>query len=155
MPKKTNAAGERQNTEAARLLNEYRAILQNNDHMISGLEVMQKIPEPTISQRARMKELEEQLIPDGIQKEKELGARIRQLVAGLQGEGSLPEIRRRTVIELRYLSQLEWPQIAEALYPDEWDEAPLKRRKYLIRQAFRYHASALDQLDELFRAGDQ
>ena len=154
MPRNTSAAGERQ-TEAARLLNEYRAILQNNDHLISGLEVMQKIPEPTISQRARMKELEEQLIPDGIQKEKVLGVRIRQIVAGLQGEGSLPEIRRRTVIELRYLSQLEWPQIAEALYPDEWDEAPLKRRKYLIRQAFRYHAAALEQLDELLRAGDQ
>ena len=45
MPKNTNAAGERQNTEVARLLNEYRAILQNNDHMISGLEVMQKIPD--------------------------------------------------------------------------------------------------------------
>ena len=155
MPMKNISYGEVQNMESVRLLNEYRAILQNNDHMISGLEVMQKIPEPTISQRTRIKELEDHLIPDGIRKEKDLGARIRPLVEQLQGEGSLAEIRRRTVIELRYLSLLEWQQIAEALYPDEGEEANTKRRRYLIRQAFRYHAAAVEQLDELLRSADR
>ena len=155
MPRNTSAAVERRTSEAARTLNEYRATLQNNDYLISGLEVMQKIPEPSISQRARMKELEDHLIPDGIRKEKDLGARIRPLVEQLQGEGSLAEIRRRTVIELRYLSLLEWQQIAEALYPDEWEEANTKRRRYLIRQAFRYHSAAVEELDELLRSADQ
>lgn len=51
---------------------EYRAVLLRNDYMISSLDVMKKIPHLSISQQIRMKELEEQLIPEGIKKEREL-----------------------------------------------------------------------------------
>jgi len=155
MPMKNISYGEVQNMESVRLLNEYRAILQNNDHMISGLEVMQKIPEPTISQRARMKELEEQLIPDGIRKEKDLGARIRPLVASLQGEGTPKEMKMRALIELRYFNQLSWEQVAEALFFDRWEEATKSQRLQYLRQTYRLRNHALKELDEILRAGDR
>ena len=121
--------------------------------VINNLEIMRKNPEPTISQLARMKELEDQLIPEGIRKEKALGSKLRPLVALLEGEGSLPEIRRRTVIELRFFSLLEWTQIAEALFPDEWSEASQKRRSLLLQRAFRYQRTAIKYLDEFLGAG--
>lgn len=155
MPRNTGDAIERRNSEASRLLNEYRATLQNNDYLISGLEVMQKIPEPTISQRARMKELEEQLIPEGIQREKDLGAKIRPLIESLQRDGSIVGVKRRAVIELRYLNLLGWDQVTEALYSDHWEDLTIKEKSKYRRMIFRYHAAALDQLDEILRSGSR
>ena len=155
MPRNTSVAIERRTSGAARLLNEYRAILQNNDYLISGLEVLQKIQEPTISQRARMKELEEKLIPEGIQKEKDLGAKIRPLIETLQRDGSIVGVKRRAVIELRYFSLLGWDQVTEALFSDRWEDLTIKERSNCRQQVFRHHAAALDQLDELLRSGSR
>lgn len=133
------------------LLDKYRRILQNNDYLISSLEVMEKISEPSVSQRARIQELDERLIPDGIREERDLGGLLRPLVAELQNDGTTAAMRRKAVIELRYFSLLEWAQIAETLFPDDYADANKKRQRYLIRQAFRYHTAALEQLDELLR----
>lgn len=151
MKNENETAGTCRDSRAFGLLDKYRRILQDNDYLISTLDVMEKIPSPSVSQRARIKELEERLIPDGIRAEKDLGGLLRPIVAELQASGSTTEAKRRTVIELRYFSLLGWNQIAEVIYQERWTGATKKQQAVLLRQNYRIHADALEQLDALLR----
>ncbi|MEL4106850.1 hypothetical protein AAFA46_08460 [Oscillospiraceae bacterium WX1] len=128
------------NTLGIEKLKAYADLLEENDLQIRRLEKLEAMEEPSLSQRARIRELRERL-PVAIQMEQSRGATLRDLVDRLAGP------KHRAVLRLRYLDLLTWPKVCEAVFEDR-DDYELKRENYQ-RQTFRIHVEAVKQLDAL------
>lgn len=136
MPKRKESG----NTPAQQLLREYSDLLRENDNQIRRLETLTALPEPTISQKTRIIELEDE-IKASVALEREKGAAVEALV------NELWIAKHRAIIRLKYFDLLEWPDILFALYGDVADYT--KNRSNYQRKAFRCHAEAIKNLDRL------
>lgn len=133
---------------AEQLLEKYWMTLKGNDIAIAGLETLQRLPDPTNSQRVRMKDLEEKQIPEGIRTEQELGAQLRDLMdEAFRNCPGGPEssAKRRAIIELRYMNLLNWTEVSETIYGEAADYD--RKKQAYLRQTFRIHREAVKLLD--------
>ena len=111
---------------AEQLLKDYLEAVCRSDDLIAQYEALEKIIEPSSSQLARMKELEETAIPEAVAKDKKLKESVLDLLA-LPGS-DLPTQHIRT-LELRYLAAMGWKEVVEAVYGEK-DDFALNRLRY-------------------------
>lgn len=124
---------------AEQLLKDYLEAVCRSDDLIAQYEALEKIVEPSSSQLARMKELEETAIPEAVAKDKKLKEKVLDLLA-LPGS-DLPAHHIRT-LELRYLAVMGWKEVTEAVYGQN-DDFVFNRMRYEHR-VFLSHRRGLD-----------
>lgn len=124
---------------AKQMLERYIDAVSRSDGLVAQYETLEELENPTSSQLARMEELEKTDIPEAIAKDKEIKEKVRELIA-LPGDTLPPHCLQ--VIELRYLSRMEWNDVIFAIYGSREDF--LKKSAYYKNRVFKVHGIGLD-----------
>ncbi|MBR6119370.1 MAG: hypothetical protein IKQ04_03510 [Oscillospiraceae bacterium] len=143
MPKRENQ------TEIYKKLSEYRNVVVENDSNIRIVDYIKGLAVITPTQISRMEEMESRIIPSGIEKEKSLKKEIDELINRAKKAGVLTPIFS-AIIELRYFNALEWPEVAEAVYP-AWGQATKSERNSYMNRLFKHHSRALLSIEKIMK----
>ena len=123
---------------AAAILKNYADAVHKSDDLIAQYEALENLKQPSSSQIARMKELEQE-IPEAVAKDKALKEKVVELLK-LPG----PDLPPRTlqVFVLRYLNSMEWKEVTATVYGQRDDFKKDPRRYQNI--VFKIHGRGLD-----------
>jgi len=126
---------------AVQTLHAYKAALQRSNDLIAQYEAIENIEEPSSSQLARLKELEEILIPEAVAKDKKIKEKVDELLL-LPGEAlSYTQLQ---ILEMRWLASMEWDDITTAMHGKKEDF--LKKFEYYKNRVFKLHGRGLDAI---------
>lgn len=123
---------------AAAILNEYREAVHRSDGLIAQYEALENLKERSSSQSERMEELEKE-IPEAVAKDKALKEKAVEL---LKLPGPALPAHTLQVLELRYLSAMEWNEVVAAIY-GQLDDFKKDPRRYQ-NIVFKTHGRGLD-----------
>lgn len=128
-------------------LSEYRNIVLENDSLIRSLDFLKDQDEISPSQYSRIDELEKTIIPEAIKKEKAAKEEIDKCINRTKNETTLSPFSL-SIIELRYFSALEWPDVAAALYSTAWSNATKTEKASYMNRIFKQHSRTLSAIEK-------
>ena len=126
---------------AVQILRAYEAALQRSNDLIAQYEAIENIEEPSSSQLARLKELEEIIIPEAVAKDKRIKEKVVELFS-LPGEAL--NYTQLQILEMRWLASMEWDDITAAKYGKREDF--LKKFAYYKNRVFKQHGRGLEAI---------
>lgn len=141
MPKNDNQ------THIYKVLTEYRRIVLENDNLIKSLDYLKRLTEKSPSQYYRIDELEKTIIPSAIEREQDAKKEIDKYIERAKSNPLFSPFSL-SIIELRYFSALEWPEVAAAIFQTTWSESTKSEKARYLNKIYKQHSRTLSVIEK-------